>query len=511
MQTRPMDNFSETIHNPAMRPMPKLLSKTKIMRGYRCPKSIYLTIHQPELEPPVGPAQQAVFDQGNLVGELARSYYPGGILVENKPWDFGGSLKRTRELMKEGAEFIYEAAFEYKGCYARADILKHSKESGRWTLLEVKSGTKVKSEYLDDVGLQAWIIANSGLQLEKICIVHLNPECRYPNLKNLFIEADVTDQLRDTYRDIAPRMNAIFGALRTPHVPDMDIGPHCVRHRDCEFKNHCFTEKGIPSLSVFNIPRLGDKVWEYYKSGHIELKDVSTQGMTDAQKRIVHAHVNKSDFLSRSGVQESLATWNYPFVFLDFETINPAIPCYPGTAPYQHTPFQFSAHVQRQSGSPLEHREYLHDDGTDPRPGLISALLDACEGQGTIVAYYAKFEIDRIQEMAACFPEYAERLMALVPRFADPLEVMRAHVYHQAFGGSYSLKSVAPALLGKDYSYDGLAVPDGLAAQRAFKELILMTDPDRRAKLRAAMLEYCAMDTLAMVKVVDWLRANSVD
>ena len=82
------------------------------MKGYRCLKNIYLNIHFPELEAKVTPEQQALFDQGNRVGEEARKYFPGGVLVDNKAWDFFGSLKRTRELLAAKTPIIYEAAFE---------------------------------------------------------------------------------------------------------------------------------------------------------------------------------------------------------------------------------------------------------------------------------------------------------------------------------------------------------------------------------------------------------------
>jgi hypothetical protein len=487
--------------------MPKLLSKTKIMRGYRCAKSIYLTIHQPDLEPPIGPDQQTVFDQGNKVGEVARTYYPGGILVDNKPWDFGGSLKRTRELLKEGTEFIYEAAFEYKGCYARADILRYSPESKRWTLIEVKSGTKVKPEYLEDVGLQAWILANSGLALEKIVILHLNPECRHPDLKNLFVESDVTDQLRENYREIAPRLNAIFNALRSPEVPDVDLGPQCTANRDCEFKEFCFQQKQIPEVSVFDIPRIGSKVWDLYRNGQIQLKDADASDMNELQKRMIGAHVKDQVFIDRLAISASTNDWKFPLVYLDFETINPPIPCYPGTGPYQQTPFQFSVHRQFEPGGPVEHFEFLHDDVGDPRPRLIPALLQACGTEGTIIAYFAKFEMKCIQDLADVSVEHRESLVALLGRFKDPLDIMRASVYDPKFAGSFSLKYVAPALLGKGFSYDGMLVGDGSAAQRAFTELIdQKTSGSRKEELKRAMLEYCKKDTQAMVELVEWLR-----
>ena len=98
-----------------MQTLPKPLSKTRLMRGYQCLKSIYLTIHNKELEPPVGPDLQAIFDQGNVVGAKARKRYLNGVLVDNPAWDFFGALKKTRELLDKETEVIFEAAFEYTG------------------------------------------------------------------------------------------------------------------------------------------------------------------------------------------------------------------------------------------------------------------------------------------------------------------------------------------------------------------------------------------------------------
>src|SRR3990167_5545735 len=141
-----------------MKPIPKLLSKTKLMRGYRCLKCIYLTIHRPDLEPPITPDKQALFDQGNEVGTEARNYFPGGTLVDNLPWDFTGALVKTRALVAAGTPIIYEAAFEHMGCYARADIIQFNPNTQRWSIFEVKSTTKVKPEHIHDVGLQTWIM-----------------------------------------------------------------------------------------------------------------------------------------------------------------------------------------------------------------------------------------------------------------------------------------------------------------------------------------------------------------
>ena len=480
------------------------------MKGYRCHKAIYLNIASPELEAKITPELQARFDQGNAVGEEARMHFPGGMLVDFPPWDFIGSLKKTREHIANGVHTIYEAAFEYSNCYARVDILKFSPETKKWSIFEVKSSTKVKAEQLDDVGLQAWIIAKSGLPLEKISILHLNTECRYPNLENLFTTVDVTAEIRERYLGIQPKVRGIFDVLQQPTVPAIDIGAHCLVPNECGFREHCWKEKRIPELSVLDLPKIADRKWDLYKKGIIELTDPRLKDeLIDADQsisRMIDVHRSGERYLDPAGIKKAMAEWKFPLVFLDFETINPAIPRYDGTGPFQQVPFQFSVHTWETPESDLEHLEYLHEDSSDPRPALIPALLAACEGTGSIVSYYAKFESERITEMAEVFPEYRRALLALLPRMVDPLPIVREFVYDKAFGGSFSLKAVAPALLGAQASYEGLAVGDGTAAQRAFEELISEdTDPERKEEISGAMLEYCGKDTLVMVDLVKWL------
>lgn len=490
--------------------IPKLLSKTRLMRGYQCLKNIYLTIHSKELEPPVTPSLQAIFDQGNLVGKEARKKYPNGVLVDNPAWDFFGSLKSTRELLKNETETIFEAAFEYKGCFARSDIITYSKATKRWSVFEVKSTTKVKDEHLDDVGLQAWIMANAGLPIEKIYIMHLNTECRYPDLNNLFVEVDVTEELRKRYSAISPRLTEIFKTIRHETAPLVDIGPHCTSPNECSFISHCWNERNIPEISIFNLPGFRDKKWSLYSGGIVALDDSKLTDLTPAHQRIVDVFKTKKRFIDREGIKAALAGWKFPLIFLDFETINPAIPSYNGTGPYQQVPFQFSVHIWPSADADLIHKEYLHTDESDPRPKLIPALLDACKGDGNIVAYYSKFETQRISEMASCFQDHKSALEALLDRFVDPLPIIRGFVYDNAFKGSFSLKAVAPSILGEEQSYEGMLIADGSAAQRAFEEIISSsTSPERRQELIVASIEYCKKDTLMMVDLVKWLMRES--
>ena len=487
-----------------MNTIPKLLSKTKLLKGYQCLKNIYLTIHNPELESPVTPDKQAIFDQGNRVGQKAREYFPGGTLVDFPPWDFVGSLSKTKEHISQGVEILYEAAFEYNGLYARVDILKLSKETGRWKMFEVKSTTKFKDEHIDDIGLQAWIVAKTGLPLEQINLLHLNSECTYPDLSNLFVSVDLTQQIREIYPSILPKVSEILSSLKASDVPNIPIGPQCLSPYECGFKAHCW--KDIPTPSVFDLPKINSKKWEFYNQAIVDLKDERISGLSDLPERALQVHRTQKRFVDSKAIQAVLSSWKFPLVFLDFETINPAIPRYEGTHPYQQVPFQYSVHVLKELDGEVEHQEFLHTDISDPRPALIPKLIEDCGAEGVVVAYFARFETDRMKELSEFLPQYKQGLDSLIARAVDPLEIIRESVYDVGFNGSFSLKAVAPALLGKEASYDGMFVGDGSAAQRAYEEIIDQnTSEQRKSELTQGILEYCKKDTLVMVELVKWL------
>ena len=487
-----------------MNRIPSLLSKTKLMRGYRCLKCIYLTIHHPKLEAPITPETQALFDQGNAVGLEARTFFPDGVLIDNQPWDFSGALAKTREAIASGAEIIYEAAFEYRGCYARADIIQFSPISKRWRIIEVKSTTKVKPEHLDDVGLQTWVITKSGLPVEQINLMHLNSACRYPDLSQLFKIEDITAELRATYLSVQPRVSEILATIRDKQIPDIDIGPQCVAPNECGFIDHCWKQKNIPEISIFNLPGIYAREWDLYQNGITQLDDPRLTNLTELQERVVTAYKSGERFIDHAAIKAAMTDWQFPLVFLDFETINPAIPRYIGCGPFQQVPFQFSVHRWEQPDAEMTHHEYLHDTASDPRAALIPALLDACGETGPIVAYFGRFESDRIEDLTQFSPAHSDALQKLKERIVDPLPIIRQHIYDNAFKGSFSLKKVAPALLGEEHSYENMLIKNGNEAQRGFEELI---SPNTPRKSAAASSDDCILqkDTLVMVMLVKWL------
>jgi predicted RecB family nuclease len=272
----------------------------------------------------------------------------------------------------------------------------------------------------------------------------------------------------------------------------------------CEFFDHC--NPPLPDDHIGYLPRLHASAEEELESMGIEsIRDVPDDfELTEVQRRAATCVQTGEPWFSTE-LKKELESLRYPLYFADFETVNPAVPRFPGMRPYDQLPFQWSVHVLRQPGSEPEHCEFLALDSSDPRHEFAASLCSALGESGSIVVYSA-FESQRLAELAAYLPEFAERIANIQTRLWDLLPVVRNNVYHPAFAGSYSLKYVLPALV-PDMSYEGMAVSNGQDAGIAWESLVRGgLDCEECDRIRKALLAYCAQDTVAMVRLLDKLR-----
>jgi len=171
--------------------------------------------------------------------------------------------------------------------------------------------------------------------------------------------------------------------------------------------------------------------------------------------------------------------------------------------PYDQLPFQWSVDVQRKPRAEPEHFEFLATDASDPRREFISSLCAALGDRGSIVVYNQQFESQRLSELAAWLPEFSGRIEKVQRRLWDLLPVVRNHVYHPAFAGSFSLKAVLPALVPY-MTYEDMEVGNGTDAGVAWELLVRGgLDQAEHERVRKALLDYCGQDTLALVKLVE--------
>ena len=481
-----------------------LLSKSRFMSGLQCHKQLYLECFHPELATPPNEQQQAVFDAGTEVGALARGLFAGGLLIEEEYFRHDDAMKSTQTALADSqVSTMYEAAFLHNGVRTRIDILTRTSE-GSYDMIEVKSSTQVKEEYIPDVGIQLYILDGSGIDIRRACLGFVNKEYVYPggeyDLSQLICIEDITDVAQGIQPEIPQLLEEMRNPLWNIEAPEIKTGRQCSRPYECSFYGHCHA--GEPEHHISQMPRASEKLLQSLEEAGIgDIRDIPVDftGLNSTQQRVRDCVVNNRFHLD-SELPQALQQLEYPIHFLDFETFNPALPLYVGTRPYQIIPFQWSNHILANSGE-LRHEEFLHEGDDDPREPFARSLLQTLGTNGSIVVY-SSFEAARIRELAAAFPSLSTDLLGLLEsRVVDLLQLVRKHCYHPEFHGSFSIKSVLPALV-PDLDYTDLEINDGGMASVAYAEMRrpgIM--PDRRDYLRKSLLEYCKRDTEAEVRL----------
>ena len=491
-----------------MKPSPQPgLSKTTFLMGRQCSKLLWFRYNAKDQIPAPSAATQAVFDQGTEVGELAQQFFPGGIEIDTAPGDFDGAIRRTSDALKLRRP-IYEATFAFGSGYARADILVPV-AGNAWDLVEVKSTTSLKEEvHLPDITFQAFVLTGAGIKLRKCFLAHINNEfVRHGPVdpKKFFTLEDVTKPVSALSRDIEDQIDAMQRVIGAKSHPEIQIGPHCDSPYTCALHDHCWSF--LPEASVFTLYRGGAKCFTLLQQGTQKLADIPADvTLTDNQAIQRSTLLAGQPHIDRPALAAFLGQLEYPISYLDFETIGTAIPLFDDASPYQQIPFQFSLHIVRQPGAAPEHFSHLAVGPADPRPEFMRQLHEALPTTGSVVAYNAGFETSRLKECCELLTEFKPWLRKVTSRIVDLLLPFRGFRYHHPNqNGSNSMKAVLPALTGK--GYDKLAIQEGGAASREF---LLVTFGDvpaaERRRVRKALEEYCSLDTLGMVQIVDQLK-----
>ena len=490
---------------------PLRLSKSRYLSGLQCHKQLWWRVHEPdapELAP--SPGQENLFAQGKEVGARARAQVPGGELIDLPFHEYDNKVAATREALTRGLPAIYEAWFLAEDTYAGVDILARDPAGRGYAVIEVKASNSRKPEHLPDAAVQVHVLRQAGLQVERAEVMHLNPECRYPDLSNLFVREDVTALVEGALVGVPEELEAQRRMLEGP-LPDVPIGDHCSKPHECPFIPRCWPK--LPDHHVSSLYRIDRRrAVELEADGYATLYDLPSELELSA----IHARQVRAVQTGRMVVEETLKKallqFGSPLAFLDFETVSLAIPRWPGCRPWQLVPVQFSVHAEER-GRGLIHHEWIADGPGDPRPTLAEALVEACAGARRVVAYYASFERECLRQLREEVPTLARELERIERRLVDLLPTVRNHVYHPDFGGGFSIKKTLPALV-PGLSYADLEVRDGEVATVELQRLMLAgteLPASERAELRQALLRYCERDTWAMVKMLETLRSLVAD
>ena len=477
----------------------KLLTKSKYLDGLQCPKYLWIACNEPERIPEPDATTQHIFDQGHLVGELAKKLFPGGIDVPNE--DFMGNIAMTKELLQQRRP-LFEASVLSGRIYSRADVLNPVNED-EWDIIEVKSSTSVKDVNLHDVSFQKLCWEEAELKIRKCFLAYINNQYVRNgeiNPEELFILEDISDDVTTTSEGIRDRIRQMLEVIDASACPEVSIGPHCSDPYDCPL-TECWD--GLPEHNVFTLYYGGKKSYELYGSGILDIIDIPTGYKLNDKQHIQCTCVNNGKpYIDQGAVRDFLDSLEYPLYYLDFETFATAIPLFDGVRPYQNIPFQFSLHMQEVPGSELKHFSFLAEGKRDPRPELLLRLREAIGNNGSIVVYNQSFEKRVLKELGETFPEYAGWSEAIIGRLADLIVPFRSfHYYHPDQKGSASLKKVLPAVTGS--GYEGMSIAQGDDASLAFLKITFDdVAADEVLKVREDLLAYCGLDTEGMVRII---------
>lgn len=476
---------------------PARLSKTRFVKGLRCPLALYLDVHHRELATPPDPVQRARFEVGHRIGGIAQQRFPDGILVPEDHLHHDEAVATTSRHLTQGAPTLFEAAFTADDVKVRVDIL-HRTTLGAFELFEVKSTTRFDpAKHLPDVAIQLYVTERCGLPVSRVLLMHLDRSYVHPGGAYdpfaVLTTTDVTEEAR-AYLARVPNDLALFRTvLAAPQPPSPPGTVDCLRPYRCEFYEWCHRDDPQPDLAE--------------------------------PARIDRAVLARLDELV------------FPLHFVDFETINPALPVFPGTSPYQPVCVQFSVHTLFEDGRVI-HNEFLVEDASeDPSSEFATRLLDVLGTAGTIV-HYSSYEVTRLADIAVRHPSVRQRLIERIPALYDRVvtklasedavapslepptgpglslfdlgaRIVREGCSHPVLGErGWSIKRAVQVLVPSFPGYQGLAVRSGDEAMLATLQLLDPATPPQRAReLRSDLLAYCRHDTLAMLEIYRTLRS----
>lgn len=486
-----------------------VLSKSTYIKGLQCEKSLYMNKYHPELRDEIPASRLQVFKTGHEVGALAQQLFPGGFDCGFEVTKNGQkSVELTEEVINKGKDVIYEAAFQHEGVLVIADIM--TKNENKWKVFEVKSSTKVAEYYINDTAVQYYVMNKCGIEIEDIAIIYINNQYVRQgeiDVRQLFTTESVKEQVIPLQDFVEKNIARFKQVLAEKSVPEIDIGEHCDSPFECDFKGHCW--KHIPEYSVFDLSRIGKKAFELYGNGITELKDIPDDfTLSTAQAIEKDCFLQNRDYIDRNEIKSFLDGISYPLYFIDFETIQSAVPMFDNSRPYQQIVFQYSIFRKDSRDAEAVHNEFLGDGKSDPRRVFIENLLRDAGNEGTILVYNVSFEMQRLREIARDFPEYEEGVNKMLPRIADLMVPFRNKAYYKPeMRSSYSIKKVLPAI-NPDYTYENLEIQEGGAAGMEYLRISSLQDEEEICKIRKNLLEYCGRDTWGMAVILgDLFRA----
>ena len=456
------------------------LTKSEFLAFLECEKDFWLQRRRPDAinRPPPSDFDKLLMEDGYAVEAVARAMFAARADAER---------------------FTYQTQLTDGHCFARADIIGMLPD-GRVEIYEVKSSTSPK-EHIADACFQRIVAERSGLEVAASYIVHVDSDYRRSgalDAEAFLVFAPVDEAIAQVRAEIEEGIEHALALLAEETIDETGCG--CLlksRARQCA--SFAYFNPNQPDPSVHVLPRMaGARLAKLVEEGRQSVHDATPDDVTAAQLPVLLAMQSGKPIIDRDAIRTFLAELTFPLHFYDYETAAGAIPMAEGHGPHEQIPVQFSCHVLAEDGS-LSHAEFLAQNHGE-EGALVEALRLTVEDAGSVLVWNETFERGCNRRMARLLPDDADFLEDVNIRTVDLMSPFRRHYVDPGFYGSTSIKKVLPVLC-PSLSYDGMAVHDGTGAILAFREMVDCQETDRRDALRDQLIEYCRLDTLAMVEI----------
>jgi CRISPR/Cas system-associated exonuclease Cas4 (RecB family) len=439
-------------------------------------------------------------EEGIEIHQMARELFPDGLLISGNNTTSSQATKKF--LNNDEVSFIFEGTFIDGDYITKADILERSDD--KWNLYEVKSSKNKKSDQIDDLAYTYSVLIRAGVKIDRCYLLLVSDDYRFGmSVEDLFEQHDSTDKVELKSIEFKKDFKQVSRTLSKIRKPAPELKYEC---KKCEYYNDCHDSdtKG----TIFELPYINLTMFDDLISADIfRIEDIPlSYNLSDYQQKVVKAATTGKIVAYKKGLKDSLNEIVYPAYYFDFETMMTCLPLYKGISPYTQVPTQYSIHVCSDVGKVTKHYEYLADHTKDCRKELAKRLIKDCGKNGSVIVYYASFEVGRIKSMIEWFPDLANDLELILDRIVDLHEIVRDNFYHPDFRGSTSIKRTLPVLV-PGMSYEGMNVSDGSEAMAVFAYMAKgYYEKEELKQIRQDLLEYCKLDTLAMVKLHEKLK-----
>ena len=499
------------------------ITKTDYLEYTFCKKNLWLKKHKPRLFDglELSEFEKKIIEEGNDADEAARNLFPDGKLVEVVGANATGL---TKVILETKPSTLFQGAFSSDEFFVQADILRFNDVLDGYELYEVKATNDVKRvvphHHVNDLAFQKIVIessgvtppfAKSGVKIVKAGVIHLNSEYHRQNNVNyneLFIIADLTDEVITAELLVREQMND----LKTYLHMEEEKGCECLyRGRNAQCTTFHYSNPDVPEYSVHDINRIGASkklFYDWIDRGIYALEDIhNPEALTGAKKAQYDAYVSGKPLIDREEIHNVLGELVFPIYFFDYEGYSSAIPRFDGFGAYEQVPFQYSLHVLHEDGT-LDHKEFLvTEPEADLTLPLIKRMREDIGDTGSVIAWFKTYESQRNNKLAELHPTYAAFLESMNDRMFDLMTIFSTNLYVDAkFKGSASIKRILPVVV-PELTYKALGIQKGDQAVERWEKMIdPATSAEEKGHIARDLLEYCKLDTLAMVEIYRFLK-----